>query len=147
MGRAFSRMVQVTMELAGVPVSPCIITDHRGHSSVPRHDENEWVERTALAIASASGGLVSTTEYLMTAAAAERATILGSITRAFLIGKALAQSDPLRRCCDQPAPSVSSQVPSPRSGGKANLEPGPPQSMELARIEAVRCASSCRTTF
>ncbi|MCA0345913.1 MAG: DUF917 domain-containing protein [Actinobacteria bacterium] len=95
MGRAFSRMVQVTMELAGVPVSPCIITDHRGHSSVLRHDENEWVERAALAIASASGGLVSTTEYLMTAAAARKATILGSITRAFLIGKALAQSDPV----------------------------------------------------
>lgn len=95
MGRAFSRMVQVTMELAGVALGPCHITDHRGHSTTLQHHEHDWLERAALAIASASGGLVSTTEYLMTAAVARNAAIIGSISRAITIGRALAGQDPV----------------------------------------------------
>lgn len=95
MGRAFSRMTQVAMELAGIPMSPCVVTDHRGGIARLQHAESSWIERAAGSLARAAGGSASTAEYLMRGDQLAQATIPGSITRALRIGRAVQQPDPI----------------------------------------------------
>ena len=97
MGRAFPEVPQVTMQLAGIPASPAVITDERGNLIVFQTISSDWMERLERAAAAEFGGAASSTEFSLTAAEARTATIHGSVSLAIRIGEAVtgAAGDPV----------------------------------------------------
>ena len=97
MGRAFPEVPQVTMQLAGIPASPAVITDERGNLIVFQTISSDWMERLERAAAVEFGGAASSTEFSLTAAEARTATIHGSVSLAIRIGAAVtgAAGDPV----------------------------------------------------
>jgi DUF917 family protein len=93
MGRAFPEVPQVTMEIAGIDPSPCVMTDERGNRLVMRMADGRWMERVARALSVQFGGRASSTEYTMTAAEARTATVRGSVSTALRIGEVLGAAD------------------------------------------------------
>ena len=90
MGRAFPEVPQVTMHLAGIPVSPAVMTDERGNLVVFRTISGHWMERLERAAAVEFGGAASSTEFSLTAAQARGATVRNSVSMAIRIGEAIA---------------------------------------------------------
>lgn len=90
MGRAFPEVPQVTMHLAGIPVSPAVMTDERGNLVVFRTISGHWMERLERAAAVEFGGAASSTEFSLTAVQARGATVRNSVSLAIRIGEALA---------------------------------------------------------
>src|SRR5215510_14782579 len=89
MGRAFLEVPQVTMHLAGIPVSPAVMTDERGNLVVFRTISGPWMERLERAAAVEVGGAASSTEFSLTAAQARGATVRNSVSKAIRIGEAI----------------------------------------------------------
>jgi DUF917 family protein len=92
MGRAFPEVPQVTMHLAGIAPSPCVMTDERGNLVVFRTISGNWMERLARAAAVEFGGAAASTEYTMTVAQARGATVRGSVSLAIRIGQAVLEA-------------------------------------------------------
>jgi DUF917 family protein len=92
MGRAFPEVPQVTMQLAGIPPSPAVITDERGNLIVFNTISGQWMERLERAAAVEFGGAASSTEFSLTAAQARTATIRDSVSLAIRIGEAVARA-------------------------------------------------------
>src|SRR5215831_19427099 len=90
MGRAFPEVPQVTMHLAGIPVSPAVMTDERGNLVVFRTISGHWMERLERAAAVEFGGAASSAEFSLTAAQARGATVRNSVSKAIRIGEAIA---------------------------------------------------------
>jgi DUF917 family protein len=90
MGRAFPKVSQVTMEIAGVDPSPSVLTEERSNLVAIWAQDGESLERIARALSIEFGGRVALAEYPMTAAQARAATARGSITLAVRIGRAMA---------------------------------------------------------
>jgi DUF917 family protein len=86
MGRAFPTILQMTMGVAGVPWSPCVICDERLNALVIRAGTAAWAERLLRSSASALGGAGVAALYLMDAATARTATVRGSVSRALRLG-------------------------------------------------------------
>ena len=97
MGRAFPKVSQVVMDLAGISPFPAIMTDERGNLVVFRAVSSDWVERLERALAAEFGGIAQAADYPLTAAQAREATVRGSVTLAIRIGEATAaaQRDPV----------------------------------------------------
>src|SRR5215467_1627350 len=97
MGRAFPEVPQVSMHIAGISPSPCVMTDERGNMIVFNTVSGQWMERLARAAAVEFGGSASPTEYTLTVAQAREATVRGSVSLAIGIGQALtdAAGDPV----------------------------------------------------
>jgi hypothetical protein len=93
MGRAFPEVPQVTMQLAGIPASPAVITDERGNLIVFRTISGHWMERLERAAAVEFGGAASSTEFSLTAAQARTATVRDSVSLAIRIGEAIARAE------------------------------------------------------
>jgi uncharacterized protein len=93
MGRAFPEVPQVSMHIAGISPSPCVMTDERGNMSVFSTISGQWMERLARAAAVEFGGAASSTEYTLTVAQAREATVRGSVSLAMRIGRAVAEAD------------------------------------------------------
>lgn len=89
MGRAFPTMPQLTMHLAGVPATPCILVDERLNTLVIRTDDVAWTEWLVRANAAAFGGAGVAALYLMTVETARRATVRRSVSRALALGAAM----------------------------------------------------------
>jgi DUF917 family protein len=89
MGRAFPEVPQVTMQLAGITPTPCVMTDERGNLAVFRTISGGWLERLARAAAVEFGGTAAAAEYTMTVAQARSATVRGSVSLAIRIGQAV----------------------------------------------------------
>ena len=102
MGGAFPEVPQVTMHLAGIEPSPCVMTDERGNLIVFRTISGQWMERLARAAAVEFGGAAASTEYTRTGAQARGATVRGSVSLAIRIGqvRAAAQGDPVAALLD-----------------------------------------------
>jgi len=90
MGRAFPEVPQVAMHLAGIPVSPAVMTDERGNLVVFRTISGHWMERLERAAAVEFGGAAASTEFSLTAAQARGATVRNSVSLAIRIGEAIA---------------------------------------------------------
>jgi uncharacterized protein len=90
MGRAFPLVPQVSMHLAGINPNPCVMTDERGNVIVFRTISGDWTERLARAAAVEFGGAAASTEYTLTVAQARDATVLGTVSLAIRIGRAVA---------------------------------------------------------
>jgi DUF917 family protein len=97
MGRAFPRVSQVAMDLAGISPFPAIMTDERGNLAVFRAVSSDWVERLERAIAAEFGGIAQAADYPLLASQAREATVRGSVTLAIRIGEAItnAQDSPV----------------------------------------------------
>ncbi|KAB2339452.1 DUF917 domain-containing protein [Actinomadura rudentiformis] len=94
MGRAFPRMNQNAMELAGIAPTPCVLTDERGRTVVLDHVDGRWLERLARGVLEAFGGQAATSEYVLRAGQVRTAAVPGSVSRALAIGTALADGVP-----------------------------------------------------
>ncbi|NMH97484.1 DUF917 domain-containing protein [Pseudonocardia acidicola] len=92
MGRAFPTMPQMTMNLAGVPSSPCVMADERLNTLVIRAGSVEWTERLLRSSTAAFGGAAVAALYLMDVATARRATVPGSVSRALELGAAMTRA-------------------------------------------------------
>jgi DUF917 family protein len=90
MGRAFPRLDQQAMHLAGIPAGPVVLTDGCGNTMVVRPADDAWAERLARGAAATLGGVCAGALFCMTGAQARAAAIEGSISRAVSIGEALA---------------------------------------------------------
>jgi uncharacterized protein len=96
MGRAFPEVPQVSMQVAGISPSPCVMTDERGNVIVFRAVSGRWLERLARAAAVEMGGRAASTEYVLTVAEARQATLRGSVSLAMRIGQAaVGAADPV----------------------------------------------------
>jgi DUF917 family protein len=93
MGRAFPTMPQMTMNLAGVPSSPCVLSDERLNTLVIRAESVGWTERLLRASAAAFGGTGVAALYLMDVETARSATVRGSVSRALKLGAAIMGHD------------------------------------------------------
>jgi DUF917 family protein len=93
MGRAFPKMTQVSMEIAGVSPSPCVMTDERANVVTIDPADGPWLETLCRATAVAFGGRAISSEYLMAVGEARRATVRGTISLAVRIGRAIASAD------------------------------------------------------
>lgn len=92
MGRAFPEMHQVSMHVAGITPSPCVISDEQNNVSVLYPRDGRWLERMCRSTAVLFGGRAVTSEYLMNVSQARSATVRGSVSLAINIGKLLATS-------------------------------------------------------
>jgi DUF917 family protein len=97
MGRAFPLVPQVSMELAGISPSPCVMTDERGNLIVFRALTGHWMERLARAAAVEFGGRAASTEYGLTVEQAKTATVRDTVSLAIRIGETIiaAQDNPV----------------------------------------------------
>jgi DUF917 family protein len=89
MGRAFPLVPQVSMELAGISPSPCVMTDERGNLIVFRALTGHWMERLARAAAVEFGGRAASTEYGLTVEQAKTATVRDTVSLAIRIGETI----------------------------------------------------------
>ncbi|GAA2593982.1 DUF917 domain-containing protein [Actinomadura fulvescens] len=94
MGRAFPRMDQNAMELAGIAPTPCVLTDERGRTVILDRVDGRWLERLARGVLESFGGQAATSEYALRAGQVRTAAIPGSVSRALAIGTALAGGVP-----------------------------------------------------
>jgi hypothetical protein len=97
MGRAFPLVPQVSMELAGISPSPCVMTDERANLIVFRALTGHWMERLARAAAVEFGGRAASTEYGLTVEQARTATVPETVSLAIGIGETIiaAQDNPV----------------------------------------------------
>lgn len=89
MGRAFPTMPQMTMNLAGVAPTPCVLVDERMNTLVIRAGDATWTERLLRPATNAFGGAAVAALYLMTVETARRATVRGSVSRCLRLGAAI----------------------------------------------------------
>jgi DUF917 family protein len=92
MGRSFPEVPMVTMNLAGIPPCPAVMTDERGNLAIFRTISGHWAERLERAAAVEFGGAASSTEFSLTAAQARGATVRNSVSKAIRIGETLAEA-------------------------------------------------------
>lgn len=93
MGRAFPLMPQMTMNLAGVSSSPCLLSDERLNTLVLRTGSVQWTERLLRSTVAAFGGAGVAALYLMDVKTARRATVRGSVSKALKIGSVIMRGD------------------------------------------------------
>lgn len=103
MGRAFPRMDQNVLELAGVRPCPAVLADEHGHTVVIDDVDGAHLERFARAAVVAFGGRAASTDYPLTAGRAARHAVTGSVTRALALGRG-----------EGPAPLLTGKVSSVR---------------------------------
>jgi DUF917 family protein len=88
-GRAFPRIEQQAMHLAGVAASPVVLTDSRSSVVIAGADD-ACAGRLALGVAAGLGGVCATALCCMTVERAREAAIGGSVSRAVAVGRARA---------------------------------------------------------
>jgi uncharacterized protein len=88
-GRSFPGFQQRTMQVAGVPFSPAVLTDGRGNVVVIDAAEDDWAARLARHGAAGLGGVCAAAAYGMSARRARTSVIEGSISRAVALGHAI----------------------------------------------------------
>ncbi|MFB7715585.1 DUF917 domain-containing protein [Streptomyces sp. NPDC056105] len=87
MGRAFPRMDQNVLELAGLRPGPTVLADEYGRTVVLDHVDGPWLEELARAVVATFGGHAASSEYPLTAGQAARHAVAGSVTRAVAVGR------------------------------------------------------------
>ncbi|MGY0022122.1 DUF917 domain-containing protein [Streptomyces sp. YJ-C3] len=87
MGRAFPRMDQTVLELAGLAASPAVLADEHGRTVVLDHVDGPYLEELVRPVVAAFGGRVVSSDYPLTAGQAARHAVTGSVTRALALGR------------------------------------------------------------
>lgn len=101
MGRAFPELQMTTAALAGVDISPVVMTDERGNIVSFKAINPTWAETMVRTVVGSMGGEASMCLYPMTVAQAKTATVPRSVSRAMEVGKVLleATDDPIASLC------------------------------------------------
>jgi DUF917 family protein len=89
MGRAYPEIHQVTLTLFGLAASPFALADEHGNHVVIHGSTNEWTERIARAAVMEFGAICPGVGYAQPVARIREAGILGSVSRAASIGRAI----------------------------------------------------------
>ena len=93
MGRAFPEVQMVSQHVAGRPLELIAMTDPEGTVLTLVPATPEWGERVARAAAMAFGGTATLADYVMPVADARGAVVVGSVSRALAIGRAVAAAE------------------------------------------------------
>lgn len=88
-GRAFPRVDQNVLEIAGVRPGPAVLADEWGRTVVLDHVDGPHFELLARAAVDAFGGRAASCDYSLTAGEAAAYAVAGSVTQALLIGREL----------------------------------------------------------
>ncbi len=101
MGRAFPELQMTTAALAGVDISPVVMTDERGNIVQFTTINATWAEKMVRTVVGSMGGEASMCLYPMTVAQARTATVPRSVSRAMEVGRVLleATDDPIGSLC------------------------------------------------
>jgi DUF917 family protein len=86
MGRVFSELHQQAMHVAGVGVSPVVLTDGRDNTLVLRAADDVWAGRLAREAAMSLGGVCAAAICAMRAGPARRAVVPGTVSLALRLG-------------------------------------------------------------
>lgn len=89
MGRAYPEIHQVTLTLFGLSASPFALADEHGNQVVIHGVTNEWTERIARAAVMEFGAISPGVGFAVPVARIREAAILGSVSRAESIGRAI----------------------------------------------------------
>jgi DUF917 family protein len=91
-----------TAAIAGISISPVVITDERGNVVSFSTVTPKWAETLVRTVVGAMGGEASMCLYPMTVAQAKQGAVLNSMSRALEIGKLLheADDDPVEALCN-----------------------------------------------
>ncbi|MFF8596993.1 DUF917 domain-containing protein [Streptomyces sp. NPDC015220] len=128
MGRAFPRMNQNVLELAGLRPGPAVLVDEYGHTAVLDHVDGVHLELLVRGVVDALGGRAASSDYPLTAALAAVHAVPGTVTRALALGRG-----------EVPAPLLTGKVADLRRAGEAThvlLEGTGGDDGRLLRLEA-----------
>ncbi len=89
MGRAFPELQMVTPTMYGISATPMAIGDEKGNRAVINTPTNRWTETLARTITIDMGSTALIALYPMTGRQLKEAMVLGTLTRAEEIGRAL----------------------------------------------------------
>jgi DUF917 family protein len=92
MGRAFPEMPMVSMEVAGINPSPCVMSDERGNVLTLHPVNGAWLEKLCRSTSVAFGGRAVSSEYLMSVREARYGAVRGTVSLAIRIGQAIANA-------------------------------------------------------
>lgn len=96
MGRAFPRVEQVSMYVAGLPVNYVALSDVVGNTAMISPVSGPWSERLARALCVASGASALMADYILPAKDARGAVIENTVSLSIRIGEAVAgATDPI----------------------------------------------------
>ncbi|MEM9132452.1 MAG: DUF917 domain-containing protein [Actinomycetota bacterium] len=101
MGRAFPELQMTTAAIAGIDISPVVMTDERGNIVSFTTVTAKWAETLVRTVVGAMGGEASMCLYPMTVAQAKKAAVPRSMSRAIEVGRLLleATDDPIATLC------------------------------------------------
>ncbi|MEM7274242.1 MAG: DUF917 domain-containing protein [Actinomycetota bacterium] len=102
MGRAFPELQMTTAALAGIDISPVVMTDERGNVVSFTTVTPKWAETLVRTVVGAMGGEASMCLYPMTVAQAKVGAVPKSMSRAIEVGRILLQAtdDPITTLCE-----------------------------------------------
>lgn len=86
-GRAYPRMDQNVLELAGLAPGPAVLADEHGRTVVIDHVDGAHLEELVRPVVAAFGGRAVSSDYPLTAGQAARHAVPGSVTRALELGR------------------------------------------------------------
>ncbi|MEM7339468.1 MAG: DUF917 domain-containing protein [Actinomycetota bacterium] len=146
MGRAFPELQMTTAALAGVDISPVIMTDERANIVSFTTVTPKWAETLVRTVVGAMGGEASMCLYPMTVAEARTAAVPRSMSRAMEVGRILleATDDPIGALCaavegfplmEGKVADVDRQTTAGFARGTATIEGTGPDSGRLLRME------------
>jgi DUF917 family protein len=92
MGRAFPELQMTTAALAGIDISPVVVTDERGNVATFTTIDANWAEKMVRTVVGSVGGEASMCLYPMTVAQAKTAAVQGSLSRAMEVGRVLLEA-------------------------------------------------------
>lgn len=102
MGRAFPELQMTTAAIAGIDISPVVMTDERGNVVSFTTVTPTWAETLVRTVVGAMGGEASMCLYPMTVAQARLGAVPRSMSRAIEVGRLLmeATDDPIGTLCE-----------------------------------------------
>ncbi len=103
MGRAFPELQLVTLTLYGHQAAPLAVADEHGNVAIIDSIDNTWAERLARPVAVEMGAIAGGVGYPVTVRDLKEAAILGSVTYAETVGRAIREA---RQQHDDPIEAV-----------------------------------------
>lgn len=97
MGRAFPELQMVTPTMYGISATPMAIGDEKGNRAVINTPTNRWTETVARTITIDMGSTALIALYPMTGRQLKEGMVLGTLTRAEQIGRALRTAHDMHR--------------------------------------------------
>jgi len=97
MGRAFPEVHLVTLTMYGIPASPFALADERGNQVVLQTIDNVWSERFGRTVAINFGAICAGVTYPVTGTQVQECTVLGSLSYAERIGRAIREAQAAKR--------------------------------------------------